>query len=244
MWAVEVPRVAVSWVVPATRPATVKLAVWELAGMVTLTGAATMAGSALEMRTEVSVVAVLEMVTVTGGCGHVEGRRGSDERGDGEGRRGGGGGSGGGRRWRGDGKGDDAGGVGAVPEIAGEGVDDESTVSPRGDGEGGGGVVFSCRRLRDSSGVVGGDGIVDDSEEDAIAALRRFRLRSCLRWRLFLRLGDTHRLIARMVEGECGVARVGSVIGDGEIGVGALPARAAGGGAGGEVGGHLAWCRR
>ena len=65
MWAVEVPRVAVSWVVPATRPATVKLAVWELAGMVTLTGAATIEGSALEMRTEVSVVAVLEMVTVT-----------------------------------------------------------------------------------------------------------------------------------------------------------------------------------
>ena len=65
MWAVEVPRVAVSWVVPATRPATVKLAERELAGMVTLTGAATMAGSALEMRTDVSVVAVLEMVTVT-----------------------------------------------------------------------------------------------------------------------------------------------------------------------------------
>ena len=65
MWAVEVPRVAVSWVVPAARPATVKLAAWELAGMVTLTGAATMAGSALEMRTDVSVVAVLEMVTVT-----------------------------------------------------------------------------------------------------------------------------------------------------------------------------------
>ena len=33
--------------------------------MVTLTGAATMAGSALEKRTDVSVVAVLEMATVT-----------------------------------------------------------------------------------------------------------------------------------------------------------------------------------
>jgi hypothetical protein len=41
------------------------LAVRELAGIVTLTGAATMEGSALEISTVVSVVAMLEMVTVT-----------------------------------------------------------------------------------------------------------------------------------------------------------------------------------
>ena len=64
-WTLEVPRVAVSWAVPTDKPATVNVTSLELAGTVTLRGAATIAGSALEMRTEVSVVAVLEMATVT-----------------------------------------------------------------------------------------------------------------------------------------------------------------------------------
>ena len=63
-WRMEVPSAALSWVEPATNPATVKLADRELAGIVTLTGAATIAGSALVIRIEVSVVAVLEIVTV------------------------------------------------------------------------------------------------------------------------------------------------------------------------------------
>ena len=55
---------AVSWVEPATKPATVKLADSAFAGIVMLTGAATIVGSALVIRTRVSVVAVLEIVTV------------------------------------------------------------------------------------------------------------------------------------------------------------------------------------
>ena len=98
----EVPRVAVSWVVPATRPATVMLAVRELAGIVTLTGAATMEGSALEISTGVSVVAVLEMVTLmvavvaTLKDGVVVRRAASERAGGGGGGGSGGGGGGGG----------------------------------------------------------------------------------------------------------------------------------------------------
>ena len=79
----------------------------------------------------------------SGGRSHVEGGRGRSERGDREGRRG---------RWgriwrgrrrrRGDRKGDDAGIVGAIPEIACEGVDDEVDSVTERDGEGGGGVIF------------------------------------------------------------------------------------------------------
>ena len=98
----EVPRVAVSWVVPATRPTTVKLAVLALAGIVTLTGAATMEGSALVIRIEVSVVAVLEIVTVmvevvaTLKDGVVVRRAASERAGGGGGGGSGGGGGGGG----------------------------------------------------------------------------------------------------------------------------------------------------